>query len=225
MKAALSMFLAVLVVFANFYCVVAQGLPETPAELPEDRAPGGTPAPRYDYTEKKDPLTDEISRKLLVVFSVAQEDRGFLDPALQLESLMILHQTVKNGDIQLSISLLRSSDETLGSLFFPSSKFIYRPKGQEAVTVEPMAHNIEMTSLGEYTESVTVLMSLEQLVELLASPLLRFTGNEHSKDYELTETDKKAVLWFVESKVPGGKEAVLSVRERLATLEDSPIEQ
>jgi len=198
-------------------------LPETPAELPKDTITGGRPIPRYDYSEEKDQLTDKITRRLIVRFSMTQEDRGFSDPANFMESLWIYHVTSKSGDTELALALVRSSEDTLGSLTLPSSKFTYRPSGQEAVTVDVKRsdHKIKMASLGEYTEMIAILMSLEQLVESITSPLLRFTGNEHSKDYELTVTDKKAVLWFVENNLPRGKEVVSAVRERLDTLEKS----
>lgn len=201
----------------------AQGLPETPAELPKDTITAKGQGiqiqrPRYEYSEKKDPLTYELTWQLLILFSLTQVDRGFLDPEIYIESLAVHYAKPTSDNPQLAIALVRISDKPLGSLFLPSYEVRYRPKGEEVVSGEVTNHDIEMQSLGVYREMIGVSMSPEQLVELLTSPLVRLTGNKGSKDYELTETDKKAVLWFVENNVPRGKKVVSAVRERLAAL-------
>lgn len=199
------------------FLVTGAGLPQTPTDFPNDEmtAEGSSGVvPRYAYEEKTDPLTDEVTRTLHVGLSVERIDQGLLGAAVHAEFLMLVHVSQPKGPSHFALGLLRTSDKPLGNMFMPKYVFVYRPEGAAAMEL-PAETDVDMSKLGVFQETVVAEITIDKLLGLLTSPLLRVRGDESSKDLSLSDTDKQAILWFVEKKLPDGPQAVAVLRGRL----------
>jgi len=214
--------------FAIFLLQKQDILPETPTSLPLafltlEGQRGGT-IPRYRYSEETDELTDAITKSLSIFIWGKTDDHTFLTSQISFEGFHLQCRLQENRFNKLDFSVARLTDKPLANFFLAKYKLTYRPKGKKAQDLETLG-SVKMTGLGTFIEVPLFRLSPEQIIHMLTSPLLRLEGNEEpAKDYRLIADDKRAILWFVETKVPGGKEVIDSFRTQIPHIEEKESE-
>lgn len=209
-------FIIIVILSAKGELALSDNLPSIPYTLPNGLTKVeniGHSVPRYEFSESKDELTDDLVYTLHIFLRAEAHNRGPLGTFVSRELLGFHYARKEKGGDVFVISLRLGTDEPLANLFLPKHELIYRPEGKDTISISNAHSEVEMDreQLGMFEETAVFSFTLEQMVELLTSPIIRLKGNEgRMKDFRLNETDKEAILWFV-VKVPGGREAISRV--------------